>query len=345
MKKSIFLSVLALAAVVSCQKSEIVDSKYGNEAIGFETYLGRDAQTKAAIVEKNDLTTVKVYGYYTGDEDWATGTTLNLWTSGLNLVLNNGTLQALAATDVRYWANESDKYTFLAYAPDANIVAPTDKTNPVISYTVDTDFSKNADVLVAEPQINRTKNKLGTQENLNGTVALQLKHKLARLTVKATADNSPFTFHIKEISLAGKFYKEGTLSLSDPTKWNSTLVDETYVFAESDTDANDTNGLPAETNYATITGSTGYMMLIPVTAAEHQAELTVTYTTYDPVAQLESREYTQTYPITVDFAMGKAYAIQLGFLNNATAINFSVDVTPWADGTQPEVIYPEGQPE
>ena len=48
MKKTIFISVLALAAAISCTKSDIVDTKFENEAIGFETYLGRDAQTKAS---------------------------------------------------------------------------------------------------------------------------------------------------------------------------------------------------------------------------------------------------------------------------------------------------------
>ena len=41
MKKSIFLSVLALAAVVSCQKSEIVDTKYLNMGVKNLTMVDR----------------------------------------------------------------------------------------------------------------------------------------------------------------------------------------------------------------------------------------------------------------------------------------------------------------
>ena len=49
MKKVIFLAIAAAAALTACSKSEVIDSKYGNDMIGFENYLGRDAQTKASV--------------------------------------------------------------------------------------------------------------------------------------------------------------------------------------------------------------------------------------------------------------------------------------------------------
>ena len=135
MKKSIFLSVLALAAVVSCQKSEIVDSKYGNEAIGFETYAGRDAQTKAAVA--SDISsTAGIYGYYTAANKWDTNNPVtpasgfvsspksNLWVNGT--LSNDGTV-----APVKYWTNDTDYYSFIAYAPKdgAGLTVPTEAIN------------------------------------------------------------------------------------------------------------------------------------------------------------------------------------------------------------------------
>jgi hypothetical protein len=67
MKKVIFISALAIAAAVSCTKSDIVDTKFGNDVIGFESYVGRDAQTKASVETATTLqaTGFGVYGFYT----------------------------------------------------------------------------------------------------------------------------------------------------------------------------------------------------------------------------------------------------------------------------------------
>ena len=80
MKKVIFLAIAAAAALTACSKSEVIDSKYGNDMIGFETYLGRDAQTKGAVA---DVATVQenafgVFGFYTGTQPYAPATPANL---------------------------------------------------------------------------------------------------------------------------------------------------------------------------------------------------------------------------------------------------------------------------
>ena len=91
MKKVIFISALAIAAAVSCTKSDIVDTKF-DEQISFETYLGRDAQTKAAVISDTNLKSVKVLGYYGGKEKWAKQSPL--WANGITLsVTDNGLSQ------------------------------------------------------------------------------------------------------------------------------------------------------------------------------------------------------------------------------------------------------------
>ena len=333
MKKSIFLSVLALAAVVSCQKSEIVDSKYGNEAIAFESYLGRDAQTKGAVVELEDLTGATVYGYYTGNDAWTSTTAANLWPSGLNLVINNGTVAALADSDVRYWANATDKYSFFAYAPinNANLAAPS-TTNPTLSYSVDptTSFANHVDVLRAVPTLNKSK------QELDGTVDLVFKHTLSRITVKAKVDNEkPFDFHIKSIKLKGKFNTAGTLALSNSDPWTVTTVTDnaefTFYTNSADPNAASTTAVVLGTTYTDYCAdfAQGHMMVIPTEfTATNFATLEVVYTTN--FANVESREYTVNHKVESPFAMGYAYTFNLDFeqaTNND--IKFTVDVTPW----------------
>ena len=332
MKKVIFLAIAAAAALTACSKSEVVDSKF-NEQISFETYLGRDAQTKGAIINTTNITGVKVYGYYTGNDPWTSETEANLWTDGLNLTFTEGQLNQPTKNDVRYWANDTDKYTFLAYAPyDNDNLTVSGTKNPTLTYSVDTDFTKHVDVLVANPRVEGDKN----IDRTKGTVNLKMEHKLARLTVKTNVTgNGPFTFHIKNISLAGKFNTSGTLALADPKTWTAKSADATYVFASSTEKASTENALPATYDYAT--EDKGYMMMIPVDATTHNAVLTVAYTTFDATANMESRVYTQTYNVTNDFVMGKAYAIQLDFVNDATVINFNVIVDDWGSENEVEI--------
>jgi hypothetical protein len=327
MKKVIFISALAIAAAVSCTKSDIVDTKF-NEQISCEAYAGRDAKTKADVIERNDLESVVVFGYYHGLKDWATGKSL-LWTDGLTLDTKNNTVAQPDGSNARYWANETDKYSFLAYAPVTGLdrSANFDINDPVLTYTVTPATFANGDVLVAVPHINRTRKTLNGETVEDGTVALQFKHKLARLAIKATATSEAFDFRIKEVTVNGKFYTSADISLSNPAEWKpvATTTATPFSFFEYDED----NAVALDETKENVIGTKGYMMMIPVSAEQHAATLTVKYTTYDSVAGQESSIYTQTYNITQNFEMGTAYAINLKFENEAKKIVFDVTVDPW----------------
>ena len=344
MKKVIFISALAIAAAVSCTKSDIVDTKF-DEQISFETYAGRDAMTKGSTVEREDLTAVKVYGYYTGIEDWSTTAQIapNLWPSGLTLNLTSDAVTQPTGDDVRYWANDTDHYTFLSYGPidNPNLAAPTALDNPVLTYTVDTDFQKHVDVLRATPIINKDKTEL------NKTVALNFKHTLSRVNVKATLNAAePFEYHIKSIKISGKFNTKGTLSLADESAWVVAEADyknATYTFYENDSDATDETATPLEegtTDYSAVPQGAqyeNYMMMIPTVFDEtNKATLEVVYYTY--AGGVQSRDYVVTYPITKPFVVGNAYTYILAFEQNTDMINFSVQVEPWAPVTPDTTI-------
>lgn len=329
MKKVILFSVLALASAVSCTKSEVVDTKF-NEQIGFETYLGRDAMTKAAVETSKTIAKAGVFGYYLGATDSydAAASEANLW-NPLTLVVNEaGEAQQPTGEDVRYWTNESDYYTFLAYAPMEKVTVTGNGVNPTIEYTVPSTLSEQVDVLCAEPQINRQKG--------NGTVALVFGHKLARLTVKAKATAGNFDYHIKSIELKGKFNTAGKLPLANPTAWTNLTATENTVYSFP-TVATDALPKPATAEgtveYKDYAGTDSYLMMIPVNAADHAATLTVVYNTSYMVGEkkMESADYTKEFEIETDFAMGNAYAINLEFqqaLDNE--IKFSVSVVDWS---------------
>ena len=348
MKKSIFLSVLALAAVVSCQKSEVVDTKY-NEEIGFETYVGRDAMTKATPYGSTALpNSIGVYGFYLGTAtDWTTDSKANLWVNESFAKPSSGDW---TTTNKKYWTNGTDKYTFFAYAPyadgtltkgDGSLVAPTtvNLTNPALVYTVPTALANQVDLIYS--------NNLNTTfKNNTDATKLTFQHALARLTVKALAkeNTAGYTFHVKEVSINGKFITNDVLTLSSGRWTKDGAVAETattYTFYTNNAEASDDNKLSATAvDYA---GTNNYLMMIPtdfssgattvegVTTYPNKATLTVKYTT--KYAGQESTINTKTIDIPTNFLQGKAYAINLEFeLNTANEISFSVFVADWVDG-------------
>ena len=334
MKKVIFISAIALAAAVSCTKSEVVDTKF-NEQIGFETYLGRDAQTKATPVATDDLTQVFVYGYYTGTTPWSDASEANLW-SPMTLACNKGTC-TVGQNDVRYWANDSDLYTFLAYAPATieNVlsVAAVDGKNPTLTYNVPSVLTEQKDVLYAVPQKNRTKGD-------NGTVALEMKHALSRLTVKAKVNaEAPFAYNVKSVAISGNFNTTGTLVLAeqaDAAVWTATPAAATYTFYTNAAKATEAGATPLTVEGVDYAGTNKYLMMIPTDFSvkneedkyTNTATLTVVYSTY--AGGIESRDYTKTFPVNTNFEAGKAYAIALEFVQaENNEIKFSVSVDDW----------------
>ena len=340
MKKSIFLSVLALAAVVSCQKSEIVDSKYGNDAIGFETYAGRDAMTKATVadetaIKKADYSGIALYGFYTGAKTWASSgdntianPAANLW-AGEPLKWDNSTSK-WNTTGTKYWTNENDNYSFLAYAPhtNTNIVAELDanSSNPTVKYTVDPTLTNQIDLLYAEPIFNTSKG-----ANASG-VALTMKHALSRIAVKASESHDQYTYTIQSLSLAGNFVKTNTFNLKTAS-WDA-VTDQTTKESGSYSFVLPNNAVVVNSETPESCVGDNYLMIIPVKVTD--AILTVTYTTTYGTgdAAIVSKLITKTVKVTADFQQGKAYVLNIAFAPNPyDAISFTVSVTDWVDNT------------
>ena len=379
MKKVIFISALAIAAAVSCTKSDIVDTKF-NEAISFETYTGRDAQTKAAVTNNGNIRSVGIIGYYTGAANWndgktpgSTPTPANLM-DNTNLTSTNGTTWTYSPA--KYWTNDTDKYTFLAYAP--YVSSETGATNPVgltikskapatLSYEVPEVIPSQSDILYAfNPKTGDDNvNTLIDMTKGEGSVTLGFKHALSRLTVKATADDSDFKFDVKKVAISGNFIKKGDLDLATGTWSNATPATEdiTYVFYTKASETGTVVKYAADNtvvekfaaltdkaqaltsvNYAEMNNEANYLMVIPVGASAHTAVLTVDYTTY--YNGQESGLNTKTFEVTNDFVKGNAYAINLNFmLDENNQITFDVTVADWNMVNPEQTEYPEGEPE
>ena len=350
MKKVIFISALAIAAAVSCTKSDIVDTKF-NEAIGFETYVGRDAMTKVAPATETSVqgTGFGVYGFYTGTDTYTQGTTkTNLWA---NDEVSYSAGEWVPATP-KYWTNESDQYTFLAYAPYADSETsngisemPTElgQVNPSIKFTVNQTLADQVDLLYSNNLTNTTKTK--------GT-ALLFKHALSRITVKASEANADYDYTVTAISLAGKFNTTDVLTLADgvwATNGAAATATEIYSITTTSVNVPDTRTAGTVAHDFAGTDKSNYLMVIPTNlTGDNASVLSVTYTTtFDGHT---SNPMTKTLPIAINFQEGKAYSINLVFEPNTTdLIKFTVTVDAWraegegaADNSETEV--PGGNP-
>ena len=356
MKKCIFLSILAVATVASCTKSEIIDTNSGNEQIGFHTYLGRDAQTKATEATATTIQAPKgggigMYGFYTGGNSYVGTEEAKLLTNE-NLYYDGG----WKYESTRYWTNNSDKYTFLAYAPYGKsyvVASQASGSAPVVEYTVPSVLTNQVDLIYSNNNKNVTKTSL---KNSNGesvtSVPFQFQHALARLSVNAKAkmydkttgaevttpaanQEYDYLFTITNISITGEFNDKGVLNLSTGAWDSKQALDKTVNGATTKNTTYDLTGAVSTQLNGSLKDFTkgNYLMMIPTTfSSTKTAALTIKYKiTY---AGATSSEIEKTVYVSTDFLKGNAYAINLTLSRDeSNAISFDVDtVSGWTDG-------------
>lgn len=202
MKKSIFLGIIALAAVsmTSCSNDEVTLVYPQDDAIEFGTYLGRDALTRGVVLDNTNLANFGVFASYTGETDWAS-------TDGYNFMYNQFVEKSGADwvySPKKYWpTNKGDKISFFAYAPYATgaiapnngitvVSANTAKDAPVINYTIAADNLENQADFVADVLMNQVKEGGSTLDSGDRTVMFQLLHELTRLGFTAKLDRDAY---------------------------------------------------------------------------------------------------------------------------------------------------------
>lgn len=338
MKKVIFLAIAAAAALTACSKSEVVDSSVMNKAISFENYIGKDAQTKASVVEKADIPFVYVNAYLHDktSEDGANFDATFMKEQQVNI---DGTYSPM-----RYWPAEDQAIDFVAWVPETtttdDAVTVLEKNIKVekatLTFTVPVEVTEQTDLIVS-----------GSQLDMNGgNVALEFKHLLSRIGFQINAAGLPnddvTKVKLESIVLNGSFASEGTVNMlaespvitavAEKITPAYTLLGEHFLYTDN-----------IIANGETLNNDNAYIMLIPNTNTPENITVTYKIETYNEDGELAGTiTNVKTFEIEEPYEAG--YAYKYIFNVSLNAITFSVDVTPW-DETTPDVeINPEDKP-
>ena len=347
MYKIFFMGIAAMAALtlVSCSSDDL-NSLSGtpskNEAISFDSYLGRSAVSvngsRGSVLEIADLKALTdgfgVFGNYSEETPTAYGN---------NLFENQQVTYKTSAWEydpVKYWPTEGH-IDFLAYAP---YIKGKTLTNTSIDFTVEGDVAKQKDLLWANAANQTKANNSGANK-----VKFTFNHALAKIgyTVKTSAAYDGTTITLKSIKLAGSadgtkeaFYKNGTIDLSY-TPSTTTTTPTTSLWTPSDGKQNFDwlSGDQTVTSTSADNPKTEYLFVIPqdFSKTEENAdalyvivEYTIKYGDEKTVTNTVSSQLKQ------NFLQGKAYTFKLTL--GLTPIEFDVTtVEGWTDIDQGEI--------
>lgn len=341
MFKNFFMGIAAMAALtlVSCSSDDLnslSDTPSKNEAISFDSYLGRSAVSvngsRGSVLEIDDLKSSTegfgVFGNYSPTDGEAYGS--NLFDN--QKVTYSSTNEKWEYTPVKYWSPQGH-IDFLAYAPR---VDGTTLNGSSIEFTVADNAADQKDLLWANAANQTKANNSGTGKK----VKFQFAHALSRLgyTVKTNPNDASTTITLKTITLAGSadgktnaFYTKGTIDLSTGV-WTSSTTDEKQNFDWLSTDKT----LDSDTKNS----DTEYLFVIPQDFSKTTenadalfviVEYTIKYGDEKPVT------YTVSSQLKQNFEQGKAYSINLTL--GLTPIEFDADVTTWKDTEQKDVYW------
>lgn len=350
MDKKFFMCIAAMAALtlVSCSSDDLdslSDNSSKNEAISFDSYLGRSAVavngSRGSVL---DNTTLKnpankgfgVFGNYSSADDQ---------TFGANF-FNNEEVTYSSSPEPAKWTYDNKKYwpsqghiDFLAYAPyDSKYNDKVSEDNQKLDFTVDSDIKNQKDLLWA---------KATSQTKENGTVTFTFAHALSRLgyTVKLneTVDASKATITLKNITLAGSsdgtskkaFYKDGTINLATATNatglWEAATSDankQIFNWSSSDKPLNN-----AVSNAEIKNPDNEYLFVIPQDFSNGNANndelyVVVEYTIkYNSGSAQPTVSYKVYKKLEKNFLQGNAYTINLNI--GLTPIEFNAEVNDW----------------
>lgn len=363
--KKILLFAAAAIMMVGCSKDQVVSEMPQDNAINFGMYFGRDAQSRAAIMNLDDLKAQSfgVFAYYTEGVEYNGTTTPNFMFD--QLVEWNGTPAAWNYTPLKYWPNDADdRLSFYAYAPHisdskGNITFP-DFTNastgaPVLTYTLAENLANHVDLLWADPVKNETNQKIAQKVQFN------FKHALSRIGFKAVAvideinedktgavdTKDPHatevaagtTITIDEIVLTGKFHQGGKMSLEDGTWISKVDADaEQYTWGVDKLIA----GHTVTKTKDVVIKDDSYLTVIPQLASDEQElQIKVTYTVTTKDDALKDKESVVKSTVTSDkfkflFEQGKAYNFVLHI--GLTSVKFTADVAAWDPATETDIV-------
>lgn len=301
MKKFYVFAAVAIAALASCTKSEVVYNQ-GQQEIGFRQFTG--AMTKAEALS-GYASTMGVFAYHNGS----------------TLYINNGSFAEIASSSI--WGGNPTKYywplqgtlDFTVYAPhQASDVTYTSGTK-VLSVTIADNSTAQTDYLYGKKWYNET---LKTDR----AVPVVLKHALSKVTINVGAsDNDIFT--VSSVLLEDT-YQSGSYEVSYTTSDDHTsnvttsgsVVDMQFV----------------ESSWApttTLTACTASKLVFP----SNQTSILISYKMAGSDAALTASIDLSIGTPTPVWETGKHYTYNITL--KADEILFSPEVEDWTPVSEP----------
>ena len=338
MFKNFFMGIAAMAALtlVSCSSDDLnslSDTPSKNEAISFDSYLGRSAVSvngsRGSALEIADLKKSTdgfgVFGNYSSTDGEAYG--FNLFDN--QKVTYSSTNNKWEYTPVKYWSPQGH-IDFLAYAPR---VDGTTLNGSSIEFTVADNAAGQKDLLWANAT-NQTKT--------GNPVKFTFKHALAKIgySVKTNTAYTGATITLKKITLAGSadgttkaFYAAGTIDLSKTSStdlWTISNPNTKLIFDWLSTDKT----LDSDTKNS----DTEYLFVIPQDFSKTTENADALFVIVEYTIQngtTAAMTSTVSSQLKQNFEQGTAYSINLTL--GLTPIEFDASVEKWTDFNQKDI--------
>lgn len=297
MKKHFLFFAMAVAAMTSCMKDEVVASyEPAPQAIGFESFVNKT--TKAVTETDSDIQKFYAYAYYstTSVTPVFNGVTV---TNGVNGWEHNG--------DSKYWT--ANTYYFGAYANgnNANLIANVSFANgelTIPSYTVTDANDLVADVLTVD-----------NTALSNQPVSFTFDHLLTK--IKFTVQNtSEYTMKISGALTINGAKNTGTCTVGiNGATWASPAGDITYTPIAASSDEIDTGAtVPSEE-----------MLVLPQSLANITYSITAEFYDDNGAMVIQKSLTDRTIdPTTIEnWSPGISYNYIIGMPYGATEITFA----------------------
>lgn len=348
--KRIFLAALAIAAIASCTKNEVVSVLEQSE-ITFQTVA-----TKAAQPFDTDNKFISYAWFLPKDEEWATDPEASsAYISGAEIEYNT-TANAWKAADTYYWPKQGS-LTFFAWTVNTdatpsltNATVACTKANGITVTAYDLTKNKNVDFMVADIKADQTDNTT-TISTWNAGVPTVFRHALSKLEFKVvTVDNGGnakdyssenVSFTLKSIALTGvnnnKTYAQGNIT-SDHTWTEASPVVEIAslpVYTNA-------GGFNVTNTVQTLLPSVDDYSIVLPQAMDADDELVITYDittdyTGTPVTETVSQsvKLSEIYPSDWEPTTNYVLTIKLGIKE----IYWAPSVESWSDPVSTETQF------
>lgn len=214
MRKKVLLAALSALALAACVNDETIEMNPGN-AVAFRP--STENSTRATVTTSNTIQDFKVWGYYKKNDNTD-------YTSFMEGQEVNKAGDEWVYSPVRFWPT-SGEVDFYSVSPASVETDITKDAQQIVDYTVNTDPSKQIDLLYA---VN-----MGCDDNYSKDgVPVNFRHALSQVVFKAKTANPSIEVEIESITLKSVMSK-GTFTF--PTETTTAIGSfDTYEEAVED---------------------------------------------------------------------------------------------------------------